>query len=795
MSSDSEAFDRPFPFQVTGSLAPLLDYWRQRREAVRGADADHARFLLELADAHPEIFHDDPDPEALRRAGDIIRLLLSAVLPLRDWDDSLAATLVPFRIRPLFTSAEFEKLGLFDTFVGGLDVMGKQLTVGDIARGKTLMAYWHILSKFYGVPCDIEFPLIVESRDSKTGLQRFHRLAIDQSFVQCRPTGALPRLDARDIRRIAADPTNLELWASIIDPGKFSFFGFSLVSGIDVTPLETLSRLKQDLLGKDALTVDERLDALQTRIQTFLGKPGLRLGILALDRCESGQVSGARAVGRSILLDRGLPECSHPEASIYFRALQGREAVVVSDLGAEPPPSRFERRLLDEGIRNILIAPLMAGDEVIGLLELGATAPGVIRPGTVRKLEDVTGLFATSLRRSLDEQEDRIQSLIKKKYTAIHPVVEWKFRRAAIDHITDDAADPHAEWASVSFDGVIPMYGMSDIRGSSMYRARTVQEDLADQLGLALSVIISASAVRPLPSLDEIGYRLAKHIDRVQEGLRSGDEGSLVAMLHDEVEPLFDEFESLSADVDRRIREYRSAIDPVTGILYRRRRAFDESVTKLNDAVSSYIDRQEEYAQELVPHYFEKYRTDGIEYNIYAGPSLLENRRFASLDLRNLRLWQLTTMAGITGVARRVRPDLEVPLEMAHLILIQSLPLSIRFRVDEKKFDVDGSYNVRYEILKNRIDKAVVSGSGERLTQPDRLSIVYSQESEAEEYRRYLEYLTAAGYFEGRIETLELEDLPGVSGLKALRVSVPEMLPGDYPDQLTIETIIGASAV
>jgi hypothetical protein len=70
---------------------------------------------------------------------------------------------------------------------------------------------------------------------------------------------------------------------------------------------------------------------------------------------------------------------------------------------------------------------------------------------------------------------------------------------------------------------------------------------------------------------------------------------------------------------------------------------------------------------------------------------------------------------------------------------------AIRFRFDEKRFDVDGAYDIRYEIVKKRIDKALIKGSTERATQPGRLVIVYSQATEAQEYRGYLEYLQSLG--------------------------------------------------
>jgi hypothetical protein len=154
------------------------------------------------------------------------------------------------------------------------------------------------------------------------------------------------------------------------------------------------------------------------------------------------------------------------------------------------------------------------------------------------------------------------------------------------------------------------------------------------------------------------------------------------------------------------------------------------------------------------------------------GASLVESGVFDELYLRNLRLWQLMVTCGIARRAETLRGRLPIPLETAHLILVQQTPLAIRFRFDEKRFDVDGAYNVRYEVIKKRIDKAVVRGTSERLTQPGRLVVVYSHASEAAEYREYLDYLRARGDVSGEPEDLELDPLQGVHGLRALRAPI-----------------------
>ena len=150
----------------------------------------------------------------------------------------------------------------------------------------------------------------------------------------------------------------------------------------------------------------------------------------------------------------------------------------------------------------------------------------------------------------------------------------------------------------------------------------------------------------------------------------------------------------------------------------------------------------------------------------------MEDGRVDPISLKNLRLWQLLLTCGIAVRAHQLRDRLPVPLEMTQLVLVQHAPVSIRFRFDEKRFDVDGAYDIRYEIVKKRIDKAVVEGTTDRLTQPGKIAIVYSQNAEAQEYRGYIEYLQSLGFLASEVEDLDLAELQGVHGLRALRVAV-----------------------
>jgi hypothetical protein len=324
----------------------------------------------------------------------------------------------------------------------------------------------------------------------------------------------------------------------------------------------------------------------------------------------------------------------------------------------------------------------------------------------------------------------------------------------------------------IVFGEVCPLYGLADIRGSSRIRNEAIRADLSEQLQLALDVINAAGQIRPLPALEEVGYQLATRLENIESDLRSDDESGVLELLRRGVEPLFGQLETYGSEVAESVAAYRDALDDDLNLVYKRRKDFELSVAAVNDATSMILDAEEERAQAMFPHFFEKFRTDGVDHSIYVGASLHQDGVFDELYLRNLRIWQLMTTVRVEWDLARIKGDLPVPLEATHLILVQHQPLSIRFRIDEKKFDVDGAYDIRYEIVKKRIDKALVRGTQDRITQPGKLAIVYSTAAEGAEYRRYIDFLQNKGFLTQGVEALDLEDLPGISGLKALRVTI-----------------------
>jgi hypothetical protein len=261
-------------------------------------------------------------------------------------------------------------------------------------------------------------------------------------------------------------------------------------------------------------------------------------------------------------------------------------------------------------------------------------------------------------------------------------------------------------------------------------------------------------------------------VDDIREVLHTNSEQIIFNFVREEVMPVFSYLKETDEEIGKSIFAYESTIDERTETYYDHRRNYDESVMKINQELVEVLDQKQLEAQEMYPHYFERYKTDGVEHNMYIGESISGDQNFNKLFLNNLRLWQLQTMVDMENRYYNLKADLPVKLNVASLILVYNTSLSIRFRMDEKRFDVDGTYNARYEIIKKRIDKSYIKGTNERVAQTGKMVVIYSQKEDEIEYLRYIRFLKSKGYFTNNIEVVELEGLQGVTGLKAIRAEI-----------------------
>ncbi len=397
--------------------------------------------------------------------------------------------------------------------------------------------------------------------------------------------------------------------------------------------------------------------------------------------------------------------------------------------------------------------------------------------------------FLAIKKNQLEEYENKVEALMLQQFTSIHPAIHWRFREEAIQLL--HSTDKWQHEPDIRFENIYPFYGSLDIRNSSKKRRKAIAQDLLFNLEMGLSVLQQSYDLVKLDILDVLILDVEKFIDKIKINFSSGDEAGIASFIRTELSPVIDHLRQHYPQLEALTKTYKETCAE-SGICTLHRRGYEEAISLIIRCMLDCLNDEEQDLQQLYPSYFEKYQTDGIEYNIYAGSSIANGRHLDPLYLDNLRLRQLILTCKIMKKVDALHPQIqhllhptqaasiqrdaeqkdENQITIAPLILAYMTPVTLKFRWDEKRLDVLGSYNIRYEILKKRIDKSVIFGTSERLTQPGFISIVYTQDQEADAYEKHFHYLVKKNLIQPNWERLQLETMQGVEGLKALRVHV-----------------------
>lgn len=779
-AQELNSYDLPLQFSVSFHKA-VTSFEKYATEEFKGHPFHVSAIeIIKEIKKTPELIEGFSDFSLLTKHKDKIELLLKPLFPDELSQNEIKAASVPFSFTSFMFTSRFEKI--VDEAGDDFIIMPRNLEPN--------LFYIHactmILGLCHGYNMDLKRPFFFDIPD-KNGDIKNYRVAFNADMGEIIPTENAPEITEEDYHLLLDNFDNVDLWREKFPPNSYIFKGFGIMNLFDVTTDEIISDIRTNLLRSD----DNLLIDLQKDLARFFNIKDLMLGYSAFDLSEGCE--GAARVKKSESLVLNPEQDSDCEGffcgGVANQIFNNHEFMAISNVekyGESTAQNGFYKRMKAKGINSIILIPIKSkSTNDITILEIASPRPYELNSINKNKLKDVLPVFELAVDRSSKEHENVIEATIQEHYTSIHPSVKWRFSEAAEKYHHDQFVSKEAavKLDEIVFEDVYPLFGQADIKGSSIARNKAIKQDLTIQLELARDVVKEALNIEVLPIYEELMFRITTYYNNISKGLKAGDEIEILDFLKQEIYPVFNHIKTINKDLATVVEVYESKLDKDLHVVYDKRKSYEDSVTLLNDKLANYLDEQQERAQKMFPHYFERYKTDGVEHNMYIGQSLVRKKKFENLYLYNLRLWQLQMMVEMENVAHRVKSEMETPLEIASLILVHSNPLSIKFRMDEKQFDVDGAYNIRYEIIKKRIDKAHINGTKERLTQPGKIAIVYSQDKDALEYIKYIKFLQSRNLF-GKLEKLELEDLQGVSGLKALRVEII------YQDKITDESTL-----
>ncbi|MBC8154414.1 MAG: GAF domain-containing protein [Bacteroidetes bacterium] len=758
------------PFEVGLSFRPFVTYLKSQRESDSRDGGVYGLYSY-LIDQFEQVPACAECPEAVigkDRLTELFQLASVAVLPL-----TAAGQYVPYAFglpMPLtlfYQSDAFTQL--MSQFPGLLSELPNQLCQEDKLRYMYLL----ILKKCYGV--DTVKKAIPSFRFQKqiNGLTKYFRMDINTSFIEPRLGTYLPPLQPVWID-YANGTGQLPEGISQLPVEEFSFEGFSFFRVEDITETETIQQLHEVFAHLQSDTEPIIYSRFEAALRDLCGQPDLKISLLPVPKINGRYVHHPDSMSRSVSMRHWATRLDDDKDAmvqkIAVELIQNPTPYLFPDLLGLP--DRERQVLQQQGIRSFLVYPIATANEFLGMLEMGSPRPNAFNEGVLATIDRIVPLIQELLRYQLHQFNDSLEQLIKKQFTSLQPSVEWKFYEAAWQSIRRGQNSSLDGETMVAFPQVYPLYGAVDVRDSSVERQKAVRQDMLDQLKAIEELLDQAGLSLDAARLKSLRTGCQHWQTKLDSGLRPDDEVAIAQFLNEEVNPYLQRLLLSLAEGQPPVQRYFDRTDPQTGQFGQALNAYERSLNRINATVNDYINQEEKQLQTIYPHYFERYRTDGTEYTIYAGQSIAPDQPFERDYRRRLSEWQLSSMVEMAQLTHRLLPHLPLPLRTTQLILVHSHPVDISFRPDERRFDVEGSYSIRYEVLKKRIDKAFIDGTQERLTQPDTIGLVYTHSTELVDYLSAITRLQQQGSLQPGIEYVDLEPLQGVSNLKALRVRI-----------------------
>lgn len=755
------------------SLRPFVNYLNQQK-ATNSTHQPLWHYLADTFAKHPALLEPTERADDFAVPDDLNQLLALSVFPLLANQNQLAYAFGGLEPLEFFHSSdEFRRiLGQFS--------LPDSKNVQTYCDDKFRFIYQLILEHCYHVPVGNQDVVSFKFMCQVNGVNRHYKMQVDTQFMTTHCANDLPPLQPAwadfvngRIKSVSDLPVALPL-------DRFEAEGFCIFIVNDITNQEVVSNLKEILLHLHTMPEQVVYQHLEQALQDLIGQANVQIGLMPFIQVNGRYVHHPEYNARSIFFrhcDNRPAQQSDTYAQLVDYVTQHPKAEIISDLAAGCHGHMLA--LHQQGLRSFLLFPILGPDGVLGLLEIGSTVVGAFANELLDRIDGVIPLVKELLLYQISIFNDRIGQIIRQQFTALQPAVEWKFTEAAwqylqattvLDGMTPPIGIP-ASIKSVAFRRVHPIYGAIDVRNSSQERHNALSRDLNNQFEAADALLSRSDLPVTQDKLANFRHKNRTHWDRIRDGISSQDEINVSMFLADELNPFFRQMHPAELATRRTLQAYVDRLDN-TGQFGEARQEFETALQQINSALNGYLASEARHIQTIYPHFFEKYRTDGLEYNLYVGQSLAPGVPFLPEHLNRLRFWQLNSMVSMAMLTHQLQPTLPIPLQTTQLLLAHIPPVDISFRQDEQRFDAEGAYSIRYEVIKKRIDKALVKGTNERLTQPDTLALVYLDNNQINEYIEFIYQLQEYGRLQPGIEFLELDMLQGVSGLKALRVRI-----------------------
>lgn len=761
-------YKKDAPFKIFISFKKYLDVLEHIRYNDRlEYRVNYVESLIEKTKNFQELKEGFQDISLLEKNEELIRLLLADLFPTGLTHNEIKAASIPFSNITFNYTERFKSI---------LKDAGKnfEIEIRNIDDDEMyIFCCCLILQNYFKKDIRTTIPLYFDI-PNKNGIMKHYKITVNSDFTEIFPTerSKIPTDDVLDM--LLDNMDDAKLWKKYFPSEAWILKGFTIISLVDCTSEVALSDLKSSMIKIDLenLTPDENLIEI---FKSYFDVSELNFGLMLFNKKDQKleKVPIYENVFTNHILDFWINTFDEEIRRTTFNNLShNSKPIVISNV--DNPDENIKQLssfsiLKDNNINSFMVIPIMQDNELLAIMEFTSPVVGSFNGLKLKKMEFFTDMMLFSLNRFSFEKNYQIEAIIQREYTSIHNSVVWKFRNEAEKYFTASLGKKIYTLKEISFKNLTPLFGVSDIRSSSEKRFNLMLQDINQQIEWLKNILT-------LTNSDSEKYLLALEVfeNELNHEIKADTEQRFQRLLREEIHPFLQGKLEIrtSKDIKSMIQNYFALVLTQTDLFYNHRKDLDNSITLVNRKLADMLDESQIKAQQIFPHYYERFKSDGVEHNLYIGHTITPDLHYTSKVVHKLRYWQLKTICKMELEFQSFKKDLPIQLDIASLIFVYNEKIDIRFRMDEKRFDVDGAYNSYYEIIKKRLDKAHIKDSSERITAPGKITIVYFGMENQKEYLEYITKLQKKGILEHDVEFLKVEDLQGITGLLALRVSL-----------------------
>ncbi len=756
------------PFYSVISFHKVIDALKEiAKETETPYRAIYAQSLLAEVAKVPELYDGITSRKLIYNNLPLIHNLLADLFPTALTANEIKAVSLPFQNFNFNFTQRFQKI---------ISEAGEDFEINfrDFNNDQYyIFSCCLILNSCYGENFDLSRPMFYDIPD-KNGVIKHYRITFNGDFTELIPTDKALKITQDDIKVLKRSYNDISVWKEKFPIHSWILKGFGIITLTDVTIENTISSIKTNLLkpGQEGMSLAEGKQIFRS----IFKEKSIDYGIFFVndvlyDFIELPLVVNFKSYFHvSATVSKEILSAAKKFFKQFNNTVDYYCVTDILELYNHKEWIPYLDYLQTKGIRSFILAPIKKTDSYQAYVEITSSIPFALHTVNANKLNDVMPLINDTFIKYQIDIKNELDAIIQREYTAFHPSVNWKFEEQAKNYYFAKTHKTETVLKEIEFENIFPLYGETDIQSSTKFRNKAMLTDLRRQLKEIMNVL---EFIKP----KEENLLFQQRINEIvffQNQLKTHQfvaEAQIHRYIIDTIHPLFKQL-SEKEEYHNIIQQYNKQLDEKHQRFWHQRKKYDLAIQTVNKLLTDVLDSEQTAVQTVYPHYFERFRTDGVEHNLYIGSSISPTQIYDSMYLYNLRLWQLQVMCKVVIMHQDLKQNLSFDMDLTSLILVYNEPIFIKFRLDEKRFDVENNDDIRFEVIKKRLAKAMVKNTNERLVQANKLTIVYLNETDKKDYLSYIDFLKNQDYFIGETEDITVEDLQDITDLKALRVTI-----------------------